>query len=230
MPIKAILFDKDGTLFDFEKTWNAWSLSVIHHFSEGDASVASRIADAIGFDLKEECFHPDSPVIAGTNREAAELISSSLGDPDVDQVEAYLAESALNAPLAPAVPLVPLMQRFRAKGLKLGVVTNDTQQGAQHHLRAAEALELFDFVVGHDSGVGAKPDPDPLLAFAQQVQINPKDIAMVGDSTHDLIAGRRAGMKTVGVLTGMAAECVLSPYSDVVLPDIGHLPAWLESA
>ena len=49
---------------------------------------------------------------------------------------------------------------------------------------------------------------------------------MVGDSTHDLIAGRAAGMQTVGVLTGMA-EAELAPLADAVLPDIGHLPDWL---
>ena len=52
---------------------------------------------------------------------------------------------------------------------------------------------------------------------------------MVGDSTHDLIAGRAAGMWTVGVLTGIAATDELAPYADAVLPDIGHLPGWLDA-
>ncbi|MFD2856539.1 HAD family hydrolase [Seohaeicola zhoushanensis] len=51
---------------------------------------------------------------------------------------------------------------------------------------------------------------------------------MVGDSTHDLFAGRTAGMHTVGVLTGVAGHEDLAPHADVVLPDIGHLPAWLD--
>ncbi|EPX85444.1 HAD-superfamily hydrolase, subfamily IA, variant 1 family protein [Salipiger mucosus DSM 16094] len=50
---------------------------------------------------------------------------------------------------------------------------------------------------------------------------------MVGDSTHDLIAGRAAGMQCVGVLTGPAAAEDLASQADVVLPDIGHLPGWL---
>jgi len=49
----------------------------------------------------------------------------------------------------------------------------------------------------------------------------------VGDSTHDLIAGRRAGMQTVAVLTGVALEAELAPHADVVLPNIGHIPAWM---
>jgi phosphoglycolate phosphatase len=52
---------------------------------------------------------------------------------------------------------------------------------------------------------------------------------MVGDSLHDLRAGRAAGMTTIGVLTGVAGAEELSPSADLILPDIGHLPAWLDT-
>jgi phosphoglycolate phosphatase len=52
---------------------------------------------------------------------------------------------------------------------------------------------------------------------------------MVGDSTHDLRAGRAAGMRTIGVLTGMARAQALAPLADVVLRDIGEIPAWLDA-
>ena len=50
---------------------------------------------------------------------------------------------------------------------------------------------------------------------------------MVGDSTHDLIAGRRAAMRCVGVLTGLADTEDLLPHADAVLENIGALPSWL---
>ena len=50
---------------------------------------------------------------------------------------------------------------------------------------------------------------------------------MIGDRTHDLDSGRAAGMTTVGVLTGLATRADLAPHADVVLDDIGALPAWL---
>jgi Predicted phosphatases len=46
---------------------------------------------------------------------------------------------------------------------------------------------------------------------------------MVGDSTHDLVSAKRAGMYRIGVLTGMADYDDLAPYADVVLPHIGHI-------
>jgi phosphoglycolate phosphatase len=51
---------------------------------------------------------------------------------------------------------------------------------------------------------------------------------MVGDSRHDLEAGRAAGMRTVAVLTGIAGAADLAPHADVVLADIGGLPGWLD--
>lgn len=230
MPVQALLFDKDGTLFDFNETWNAWTRGVIHHYAGGDDVLAAHIAQTIAFDLEAGAFHPSSPIIAGTNREAAELVALAIGEADVDAVEDYLAISATQAPLAEAAPLVPLMTRFREQGLKLGVVTNDTQMGAEAHLNAAGAFDLFDFVIGHDSGFGAKPDSDPLRAFAQKVGVAVDQVVMVGDSTHDLIAGQRAGMQTIGVLTGMADAATLAPHADLVLPDIGYIPDWLKRA
>ena len=50
---------------------------------------------------------------------------------------------------------------------------------------------------------------------------------MVGDSTHDLRAGRAAGMRAVAVLTGLAEADELAPLADAVLPDVSHLPAWI---
>ena len=67
-----------------------------------------------------------------------------------------------------------------------------------------------------------------LLAFAAHIGAPPSDVVMIGDSTHDLHAATAAGMIRVGVLTGMADEAELAPHADIVLPHIGHLPAWLE--
>lgn len=108
------------------------------------------------------------------------------------------------------------------------MATNDAIAPARAHLSDAGIDGLFDFIAGSDSGHGAKPEPGQMLAFAAASGLAPYRIAMVGDSAHDLHAGRAAGMICVGVLTGMAGPDTLAPLADVVLPDIGHLPAWLD--
>lgn len=225
--VDGILFDKDGTLFDFHATWSVWAYGVISDLAESDAALMERIAKAADYDLTLRRFRPTSPIIAGTNREAAECLARALPLRAVDEIEVYLMHSAARAPLAPAVPLAPYLEGLALSGLRLGVMTNDTEHGARAHLCAAGVAEHFHFIAGFDSGYGAKPAPGPLLAFASAMALDPARIVMVGDSTHDLIAGRAAGMQTIGVLTGPAQAADLAPLADAVFPDIGHIPGWL---
>lgn len=229
MRVDGLLFDKDGTLFDFAATWNAWSLRLIEKYAQGDKVVAQAIADALMFDLGAGAFRPDSFVIAGTNREAAEAVASVLPGQDLAAIETHMMHAAAQAPQAQAVPLAPLLDGFLARGLSLGVMTNDTEFGARAHLNEAGVEDRFSFIAGFDSGFGAKPAPEPLLAFTTHTSLIPARVAMVGDSAHDLVAGRRAGMQTIAVLTGVATSDDLAPLADVVLPDIGHIAAWLDS-
>lgn len=225
--VDALIFDKDGTLFDYHATWSVALGGLIDDLSGGDATIRTRLADVMDFDLDAGQFRPTSPIIACTNREAAEVIAQALPGRDVDALEEHLEDFAAEAPLAPAVPLQPLMQDFREMALKLGVMTNDSERGARANLRHARVHDMFDMIVGFDSGFGAKPFPDPLLAMASHMGIAPDRCAMVGDSTHDLIAGRAAGMHTIAVLTGVAEIDELRPHADVVLRDIGEIPSWL---
>lgn len=225
--MQALIFDKDGTLFHFGATWDAWMNQVIADLSRGDDAVAQRIATSVRFDLAGGYFQSDSPVIAGTGEEAAQLIHAAIPDHDFDDLTAYLDHSAANAPLAPATDLNLLLQTLRDQGLRLSVMTNDSERAAKAHISSQGIEGHFDMIAGYDSGYGAKPSPDPLLACAQIMKSDPAQTAMVGDSTHDLMAGRAAGMVTIGVLTGMAQPEDLHAYADVILPDIGHIPRWL---
>lgn len=227
MHIKGLLFDKDGTLFDFRATWDGWAAQMIRELAGQDTALIAQVAAAVRFDLASGGFHADSPFIAGTNAEVGQAIAQVVPHLTAPQVEAFLEQRVGEATLAPAVELAPYLTDLRAQGLRLGVMTNDSEYGARTQLDQAGVAQLFHFVAGYDSGYGAKPSPDPLLAFAEQMELPPEAVAMVGDSTHDLLAGRRAGMRTVGVLTGTALTHELAPLADVVLPDIGHIPAWL---
>ncbi|MEM9843749.1 MAG: HAD family hydrolase, partial [Pseudomonadota bacterium] len=181
------------------------------------------------YDLEQSLFRPTSPIIACTNREAAECVARGLGEQDVTKIESYLTHSAAKAPQSPVLPLTPLFEGFATRGLRIGLMTNDTEFAARAHLEEAGVSRFFDMIIGFDSGYGAKPAPDPLLAFADAMSMSPGRVAMVGDSTHDLIAGRAAGMQTVAVLTGVAEGDALKAHADVVLPDIGHIPGWLSA-
>ncbi|MEO1154811.1 MAG: HAD-IA family hydrolase, partial [Pseudomonadota bacterium] len=135
---------------------------------------------------------------------------------------------SITAPMAEAVPLTPYLDGLLARGLRRGVVTNDAEAPARAHLAQVGVLTAFDIVIGCDSGHGAKPAPGPVLGALEALEARPEQALMVGDSLHDLMAGRAAGVQTVGVLTGLAERADLAPLADVVVPDLGHLPGWLD--
>lgn len=227
--IDGLIFDKDGTLFDFRATWSAWAHRFFHELSAGSDTLAARLGSAVGFNMEDGTFVPDSPIIAGTPAEISMHLLEHVPGADRATLVARMNAVSAETRQVAAVPLGPLFEEFAARGLKLGLATNDAEEPAVAHLRQAGIAKFFHFVSGFDSGYGAKPDPGPLLAFAKTQGLAPKNVVMVGDSLHDLIAGRAAGMRTVAVLTGMAEADDLTKLADTVLSDIGHLPGWIDS-
>jgi phosphoglycolate phosphatase len=225
--ISGVIFDKDGTLFDFRSSWGQWCVSLLGAMAH-DTPHLVRLAQVIGFDPNTNVFAPDSPVIAGTPGEIAESLAPHLPQMDVAALEAQINALAAKAEMTPAVALRPLLQGLRDRGLRLGLATNDTEVPARAHMAQHGITDFFDAIMGCDSGHGAKPAPGMLLAFARHVGLDPAACAMVGDSRHDLMAGRAAGMRTVAVLTGIAERQDLADLADVVLADISGLPDWLD--
>jgi phosphoglycolate phosphatase len=225
--IRGIVFDKDGTLFDFHRTWSVWLAGFLRELADGDEVKAAALARAVEFDLDAEAFAKTSPMIAGTMHDFDAAVRAVLPDLDASTLRRRIVASTTAAPLVEAVPLVGLLDRLIAAGLTLGLATNDGEAPARAHLERAGIIDRFAFIAGFDSGHGAKPLPGMLAAFCAATGIAAEACAMVGDSTHDLDSGRAAGMTTVAVLTGLAGRADLEPHADVVLDDIAALPGWL---
>ena len=228
-PPRAIVFDKDGTLFDLQATWGRFTEGLLRECAAGDDAVDHSLAAALGFDPDNGELLPGSVVVAETTETIADVILPYLTHPKPrSEFIAWLNLTASTAPLASAVELAPLLSGLIERGLRLAVATNDGQAPAQAHLDAAGVSAHFELVLGYDSGHGGKPSPGQLLAIAKAFDLAPADLVMVGDSLHDLMAGRAAGTQTVGVLSGVAHPTELTPFADVVMADIGELPAWLD--
>jgi phosphoglycolate phosphatase len=232
-PLRGILFDKDGTLFDFQATWTR-VLEAVLDTQAPDRETWAAMAQSGGYDPVRGCFLPGSPVVAGSTGQIAALWAELLPGLGAAKIERVLDDTGLSvladpAALFPAVADLPgLLGGLRTSGYRLGVATHDSEQGARIQLSAAGAVTAFDFIAGYDSGHGLKPGPGMLLAFAAATGIPPASVIMVGDSRHDLEVGRNAGAAmTVGVLTGPATHDDLVPYADHILPSIEHLPALL---
>lgn len=227
-PIRGIIFDKDGTLFDFGSTWEAWASAFLLRAADNNFSRAAKLGKSIGYDLYTQKFTLDSIVIAGTPYDIANLLIPHFPDQSQSDLVDLLNEEATKVPQAEAVPLIPFLSELRGRGFKLGIATNDFEAPAIAHLQSAEIMSYFEFIAGSDSGYGGKPAPGQLLGFCDVTGLPPSETLMVGDSLHDLRAARAAKMRAFGVLTGLANESELAPFSDAVRPDIGYLPDWLK--
>ncbi len=221
--IRGIIFDKDGTLFEFGASWNEWAKTFLLSLTEDDLVKATHLGAVIGFDVQRAEFHPSSPVIAGTPDEIAALLLPHVDNHSLLSLVSRMNDAAAQTPMCEVVPLAAFLARLSQAGIALGVATNDAEFPAREHLMSAGVLEQFEFIAGSDSGYGAKPAPGQLLAFLNATELSADQTVMVGDSRHDLSAGRAAGMKTIGVLTGVAAAEDLADLADVVVPDIGHI-------
>ncbi|MSU88304.1 HAD-IA family hydrolase [Rhodobacteraceae bacterium 2CG4] len=225
--ISAILFDKDGTLFDFGLTWGPWTARFIRELAR-DAAHADALAQAMRFDMRAERHLPDSPFVAGTVDDWMPVLLPLLPEHGAESLLRHIGARAAGTPQVPAAPLPPLLQGLRDAGYRLGVATNDGFAPVSQHLAEAGVAHMFDFVAGYDSGHGPKPAPGMLLAFSRHTGVATDATLMVGDSLHDLTAARTAGMPAVAVLTGSAPAEVLAPHAEAVLPSIASLPDWLK--
>ena len=226
--IRAVLFDKDDTLIDFERTYGVATAQVLMALCRNDAQLAARLAAPAGFDLENHRFAPTSMIIAGTARDMAATWGKLLGESDIDALIARIDALYLDfsrTSVAPFVETAPVLESLKRRGLPLGIATNDSEAGARDHAEQAGIHHFFDFFAGHDSGHGPKPGPGMVLAFAEATGFEPAEIAMVGDSLHDLEAARAAGAMRIAVTTGMASPEELGPASDHVLSGIAALPA-----
>ncbi|MEL6570857.1 MAG: HAD family hydrolase [Pseudomonadota bacterium] len=226
--IHGVIFDKDGTLFDFDKTWGPVTGQMIRDETVGDAAQESELAKVLGFDLANDRFFPGSLVIASTADVVEAAVLPFTRDKDLDALRARMRAATSSVPQVAVGDLSSLFSDMASAGLTLGIATNDAEAPARANLAQFDLEQHFAFIAGMDTGFGSKPEPGQLMGFCNQTGISPANCVMVGDSLHDLHAGRSAGMATVGVLTGPAAEDELAPYADVVLGSIMDLPAWLD--
>ncbi|WP_373353775.1 HAD family hydrolase [Pseudoroseicyclus sp. CXY001] len=226
-PVRGLIFDKDGTLFDFNATWGGWMAKTIAGLSAGDADRASAMAEVLGFDLASGLYKPGALGVAATTGEIVDLLLPHLpGETTHEALLARLDAAASAVRQVPVAPLGPLLAEL-AQGRILALVTNDTEAAARAHLAQVGVTEAFAFLSGFDSGHGGKPAPGQLLAFCAAHGLAPEEVLMIGDSRHDLLAAEAAGMRGIGVLTGPAGPEELAPLAEAVLPSIAALPGWL---
>lgn len=229
--IGLVVFDKDGTLIDFDRMWSGWSGELVRKVAAAtDPALVAPLAAALGLDPVTARVVPGSPLAATPMGHLRALTIATLRDEGLD---AAAADDAVARswdppdPVALAHPLADLERLFgalRGRGIRIAVATSDDRRPTEATLAGLGVAGLVDATVCADDGLPVKPAPDTFLRLCSGLGVDPGRAAMVGDSTADVAMGRAAGAGLViGVLSGVGTRAELEPLADVVLGSIAEL-------
>lgn len=229
---RGVLFDKDGTLLDFQRTWAPFAARLIEELANGDDALADALAEDAGFDRARALYEPHSPLVGGDGFVLMSRWVERLPAHSAGTLKAFVmtrAVDVIRGGLAPASrDLDALLSRLAERGLALGLATHDLELSARAQLRTLRIAARFGFVAGSDSGYPRKPDPAVLRGFCAAAGCAPGEVVVVGDSPIDLELARAGGaLAAVAVLTGPTPRETLAPIADVVLESIDDLPGLL---
>jgi phosphoglycolate phosphatase len=232
-PIRAVLFDKDGTLLDFQATWLPVIETVCRLAAAGDEALSRRIAETCGVDHATGHVMPDSLFASCGTHEIAEGFIAAGCQLELDALIPMLDQHFQAAAHAavPVVELRPFFERLRTRGLSLGIASSDSEVAIRATLQRFTCGDLVPFVSGYDSGHGLKPSSGMLLAFADATGIPPGEIAVVGDSLHDMQMAERGGAGLrIAVLNGTGRPEALAKAAHRCIPSIAELETVLPAA
>ena len=228
--IAGILFDKDGTLLDYDASWLPVNRELARIAAEGDPILADYLLSACGMDPITGHIVPDSLLAAGNTRQISEGLVAAGSKVDVSELIEKLDSLFAHAAdfSSPVTDLAGFFRRLHERGYKLGVASSDNERSIRQTARRFGFIDYLDYIAGYDSGFGIKPEPGMVLGFYAATGLSPAQVAVVGDNNHDLHMGRNAGVGlTVGVLTGTGSRESLTAASDYCLNDITELESLL---
>jgi len=221
--IAGILFDKDGTLIRYDESWGPVNREAARIAAAGNAALEPVLLAAGGMDPETGKTKADSLLAAGNSAEIAEGFVAAGSPLNVADLTRELDALFLRAAefSVPVADLPSVFSDLKARGLKLGIASSDNEKAIRRMAESSGIADYVDFIAGYDSGFGTKPEPGMMVAFCKAVGLQPAEVAMVGDNSHDMHMGRAAGAGlNFGVLTGTGTLQTLRPLADHCLEDI----------
>ena len=191
MAIDAIIFDLDGTLVDTNRAHlDSWLYGLRENGYEfGEDRVVLEIGK--GSDLL-------LPALVGAT--VANRIADDVGE-SVKEVFNRIAQKVQFPIFTDAEKL---LRELRARGIKLALATSAASDDLDVIMKSAgvDLRKYFDHVVTKTEVESSKPEPDVVRAAAKGLGVSPAQCAMVGDTPYDVASAKKAGVVTLGVLSG----------------------------
>jgi phosphoglycolate phosphatase len=224
--IRGILFDKDGTLIDYQASWAPTNLGAGRLAAVGDAEMAARLLTIAGVDPASGYATSDGLLASGNTEDVARAWAEAGAPFGVAELTERL-DSLFRSAVVAAVPVCDLAALFASltrRGLALGIASSDSDAAVAATAERFGLEPHLAFQCGYDSGHGPKPQRGMVDGFCAATGLSPEAVAVVGDSSHDMhmAAAAGAGLR-IAVLTGAGSAETLRPLSHLLLPSIAGL-------
>ena len=196
--MKAVIWDLDGTLIDTPRVIVETAAQVLREFGRTNTD-AEAIRAGIGLPLPVALgelldLPPDHALVA----EAVERYRVHWRAVVNPQIQALVFPGVLEG-----------VQALRTRGVRQAVATGKAQSGADANVDLAGLRPFMEVVAGYDRVARPKPAPDLALLVLDELQLKPGDAVVVGDTTHDLLMARGAGVRCISVTYGAMEEATL---------------------
>jgi phosphoglycolate phosphatase len=229
---QLVIFDKDGTLIDFQQMWGRWAIGFAERMSVAVGhDVRAFFAEAYGYDLVTAHIDPTGRLAIASMAHMQQVAVQIVVPYGITVGAAYvLVQQAWQTPdpARDAVPLVDVLALFtaiRAKGAQIAVATADDRAPTLATLAHLGVAHLVGAVAcADDAGIAPKPAPDKILAVCKTLGVAPRDAIMLGDTPADMQMGHNAGvMAQIGVTSGLSDVSDLQPYASYIMPTVAEL-------
>jgi phosphoglycolate phosphatase len=228
---QAIIFDKDGTLIDFDLMWGNWTLQLADRLHDStQLDVCQALCECYGYDLARRKILSDGKLTCTPMWRLRELmveVVTALGMPLTDASGAVAKAWHVPDPVTLARPLTDLQKLFtniHRLGIKIAIATTDDRDPTRGMLEALDIKHLVATMVCADDGIPAKPAPDMLTRICRSLNVDPCNVIVVGDTVADLQMARSAGAGyAIGVLSGVGSLATLTPLADLLIDTIDTL-------
>lgn len=243
---QAIIFDKDGTLIDFDFMWGTWTLKLAERFQTVTGlDVREALCSSYGYDIARRKILPDGKLTCTPMWRLREMIFEIADAVGLSEAQARFAvEQAWFVPdpvtlARPFTDVHKLFSNIQSRGIKIAVATTDDRCPTEAMLEAFGVAHLVNTMVCADDGVKAKPAPDMVTTICSRLDVDPAKCIVIGDTVADMEMARSAGVGyVVGVLSGVGLLGHLTPLADILLDtvdtlqesfmvrEINQLPTW----
>ena len=195
----GLLFDFDGTLYG---DWRLWISIIEETLSTFQITITPHDALEMARRMIENGGNPNTTIrVSSIAAALARDQGINLREEEVrirffERLDAHMDKTG------PDKKTVKLLREFTRRGLRMGIVTFVRKPRIQRRLDVWELKEYFPSVITPDDVTEVKPSPRPFLKAMEELHVQPEECFVVGDEPVDMIGGKKAGAKTIGLPQG----------------------------